>query len=76
MDRLTRVQHVVYQHEKADTRFDHIYEKLTWLEANRLKDEVASRNMLAEVKQRLEDSLCSIDMKHKELEAFRVSYES
>ena len=66
----------MYQDEKPDSRFDHIYEKLTWLEASRQKDEVAARNLLDEVKQRLEDTVYSIEIKHKELEAFKLSYES
>lgn len=38
-DRLEKVQYALYQTDVPDTRFNQIYDRLSWLEASRKKDQ-------------------------------------
>ena len=75
-DRLERVQYTLYQTENPDTRFDKIYEKLSFLEANRMKSETQLSDMKKEVYKKIENTMFDIAQQMNELDVYKKKYES
>ena len=75
-DRLIRAEYALYKTETTDNRFDRIYDKLTHIEASRLKDKRCAEDQKRDVETLIADTVFKIDNQLKELDLFKKNYES
>ena len=76
IDEIARMQYALYQTEDSDTRFDKIYQKLTWLEASRQRDVISNKDQRKEIDTQLADVIFDMNQKIGLLDVYKTSYTS
>ena len=71
-DRMDAVEYAIYKTENPDNRFTHIYEKLTYLEASRVKDIEESKNQRLNIDTKFEETLFTINGQMKSLDKYKI----
>ena len=60
-DRMIRAEYALYKTETTDNRFDRIYDKLTHIEASRLKDKRCAEDQKRDIETLVSDTVFKIE---------------